>query len=102
MMSSGGSAWIDDVQILALAGSELPTRFGNISTRLNVGLDTNVLIGGFIVTGSGPKRVLLRAIGPSLPLSGVLADPVLELHNSKGATIATNDNWTDSPDRQEI
>ena len=102
MMSSGGTAWIDDVQILALAGSELPTRFGNISTRLNVGLDTNVLIGGFIVTGSAPKRVLLRAIGPSLPLGGVLADPVLELHDSKGATIATNDNWTDSPDKQEI
>ena len=102
MMSSGGTAWIDDVQILALTGSELPTRFGNISTRLNVGLDTNVLIGGFIVTGSAPKRVLLRAIGPSLPLGGVLADPVLELHDSKGATIATNDNWTDSPDKQEI
>ena len=84
MMSSGGTAWIDDVQILALAGSELPTRFGNISTRLNVGLDTNVLIGGFIVTGSAQKRVLLRAIGPSLPLGGVLADPVLELHDSKG------------------
>ena len=102
MMSSGGTAWIDDVQIVALAGSELPTRFGNISTRLDVGLDTNVLIGGFIVSGSGSKRVLLRAIGPSLPLDGVLADPVLELHDSKGATIATNDNWVDSPDKQEI
>ena len=102
MMSSGGTAWIDDVQIVALAGSELPTRFGNISTRLDVGLDTNVLIGGFILSGSAPKRVLLRAIGPSLPLGGVLADPVLELHDSKGATIATNDNWADSPDKQEI
>ena len=102
MMSSGGLAWIDDVQILALAGSELPTRFGNISTRLDVGLDTNVLIGGFIVSGTGSKRILMRAIGPSLPLGGVLADPVLELHDSKGATIATNDNWTDSPDKQEI
>jgi hypothetical protein len=102
MMSSGGSAWIDDVQILALTGSESPSRFGNISTRLDVGLDTNVLIGGFIVSGTEPKRVLLRAIGPSLPLGGVLADPVLELHNSKGATIATNDNWADSPDKQEI
>jgi hypothetical protein len=102
MMSSGGPAWIDDVQVLALTGSELPTRFGNISTRLDVGVDTNVSIGGFIVSGSGSKRILLRAIGPSLPLGGVLADPVLELHNSKGTTIATSDNWVDSSDKQEI
>jgi hypothetical protein len=65
----------------------------NVSTRLEVLTDANVLIGGFILTGSDPKKVLLRAIGPSLPVTGALADPTLELHDSSGATIATNDNW---------
>lgn len=75
-------------------------QLGNISTRLSVGAGDNVLIGGFIVTGNAPKKVLLRAIGPSLSdfgLSNVLADPVLELHLPDGSTI-TNDNWKDYPD----
>ena len=65
----------------------------NISTRLPVGTDQSVLIGGFIIQGPTPKTVILRAIGPSLPLAGALQDPVLELHDGTGATIATNDNW---------
>jgi hypothetical protein len=55
-------------------------------------------IGGFIITGSAPKRVLLRAIGPSLRQAGVpspLADPVLELYDSGPSQIAFNDNWRD-------
>jgi hypothetical protein len=75
---------------------------GNISTRLNVGTGDNVLIGGFIVVGSQAKKVIVRGIGPSLPVTGVLADPFLELHDSTGATIASNDNWVDSPDKQAI
>jgi hypothetical protein len=56
-------------------------------------------IGGFIVTGSAPKQVLLRAIGPSLIPSGIanaLADPVLELHGPAGFTTIINDNWRDN------
>jgi hypothetical protein len=53
----------------------------------------NVLIGGFIVTGTQPKRVILRAIGPSLPFGGTLPDPVLELHDPSGSVIAFNDDW---------
>jgi hypothetical protein len=59
----------------------------------------NVGIGGFIITGNAPKHLLLRAIGPSLSLSGVpnvLADPVLELHRPGFATI-NNDNWREDP-----
>jgi hypothetical protein len=55
----------------------------------------NVMIGGFIVQGSGAKRVIVRAIGPELTQHGVpnsLADPTLELHNAAGAWIAHNDN----------
>lgn len=73
--------------------SGTPTTLGNISTRLRVETGTNVLIGGFIVTGTQPKRIITRAIGPSLPVAGALADPVLELHDSAGALIASNDNW---------
>jgi hypothetical protein len=73
-----------------------PSNLLNISTRLNVQTGDNVLIGGFIVTGTDPKEVLIRGIGPSLTafgISGALADPVLELHKMDGTTIGTNDNW---------
>ena len=54
------------------------------------------MIGGFIVEGTGPKRVIIRAIGPELTQYGVpnpLADPTLELHDGTGALIASNNNW---------
>jgi hypothetical protein len=60
----------------------------------------NVGIGGFIITGSAPKHVLLRAIGPSLSQFGVpnpLPDPVLELHGPGTFTTIINDNWMDDP-----
>jgi arylsulfate sulfotransferase len=68
----------------------------NLSTRGLVSVGDNVLIGGFIVTGPGPKSVVLRALGPSLSgfgLSGVLADPVLKVYNSSHTLIASNDDW---------
>jgi hypothetical protein len=73
-----------------------PSILGNISTRAFVQTGDNVMIGGFIVQGNTPKRVILRAIGPELTQYGVpnvLADPTLELHDSTGALIASNDNW---------
>ena len=75
---------------------------GNISTRSMVGTGENVLIGGFIVTGSQTKKVILRAIGPSLPMLDKMLDPTLELYNSSGAVIATNDNWGQSANQVEI
>lgn len=80
----------------------LPVQLANISTRTSVGTGDNVLIGGFIITGNQPKKVILRAIGPSLPVSDALPDPVLELHDSSGGIIAENDNWQSSPDKQAI
>jgi hypothetical protein len=68
----------------------------NISSRSLVLDGDHVMIGGFIVQGSGPKRVIVRAIGPELTRYGVqnvLTDPTLELHNGRGAVIASNDNW---------
>jgi hypothetical protein len=79
-----------------------PSQLGNISSRVNVGTGNNVLIAGFIVTGTQPKKVIIRAIGPSLPIAGVLADPVLELHDAAGQLLAVNDNWGESPNSQAI
>ncbi len=83
-------------------GATIPTTLGNISTRLLVGTGDDVLIGGFIVTGTHSKAVLLRAIGPSLMLDGTLADPFVELHDSAGATITTNDDWRMNSNFQDI
>jgi uncharacterized protein (DUF1800 family) len=65
----------------------------NISTRMIVETGDNVLIGGFIVYGTGQKNIAVRAIGPSLPIAGALSDPILELHDATGAIVASNDNW---------
>lgn len=69
------------------------SKLANISTRGLVQTGNNVLIGGLIVLGQNPLRVILRAIGPSLTISGALVDPLLELHDNNGALIAVNDNW---------
>ena len=72
------------------------TNLSNISTRSFVQTGEHVMIGGFIVQGSGPKRVIIRAIGPELTQFGIpdaLANPTLELHNGSGALIGSNDDW---------
>ena len=68
----------------------------NISTRLQVNTGDNVLIGGFIITGTGTTRTLIRAIGPSLAQFGIpntLSDPTLELRDGGGTLLGENDNW---------
>jgi hypothetical protein len=81
------------------------SRLVNISTRMQVGTGDDVLIGGFIIQGDQLKKVILRAIGPSLSDSGVtgaLQDPQMELHDSTGALLDANDNWQESLDSGEI
>ncbi|MFZ1219318.1 MAG: delta-60 repeat domain-containing protein, partial [Chthoniobacterales bacterium] len=77
---------------------------GNISTRVRVLSGDNVLIGGMIVTGTANKKVIIRAIGPSLTdfgVSGALQDPALELY--QGSTlVSSNDDWRLSPQQAEI
>jgi hypothetical protein len=80
-----------------------PSALLNISTRLRVLTNDNALIGGFIITGSQAKKVIIRGIGPSLAASGVqgaLADPIIELHQSE-SRIALNDDWKETQ-RAEI
>jgi hypothetical protein len=78
---------------------------GNISTRLPVGTGDNVLIAGFKITGNAAKQLVLRALGPTLTQFGVpnaMHDTTLELHNSSGAVIVSNDDWQDAANAQSI
>jgi len=88
-----------------LSGTALPAAQAlNLSTRLNVGTDDNVLIGGFIISGTDSKEVIVRGLGPSLTVNGVplpdpLADPAIDLY--QGATlIMSNNNWKDSQEAE--
>jgi sugar lactone lactonase YvrE len=95
---SGGTG-VGVVEVYDLAPGT-NSKLGNISSRGFVDTDDNVMIGGFIAgggTGNG-ARVIVRALGPSIPLPGALADPTLELHDQSGTTLATNDNWKTRPD----
>ncbi len=77
-------------------GIDTTSFLSNISTRSFVQNGDNVMIGGFIVQGTGTKRVIIRAIGPELSQYGVptpLADPTLELHDRTGALIGFNNDW---------
>lgn len=78
----------------AFTGKQSPLL--NLSTRMRVLTGERVLISGFIITGTDPKRIALRAMGPSLAgsgLSGLLANPVLQLRAADGTILAGNDNW---------
>jgi hypothetical protein len=82
------------------SGGSLSHSLGNISTRAFVSTGNNVLIGGLIVSGGGPKKVILRALGPTLGqppfnLPNSLQDPLLDLRDANGNAVATNDNWKD-------
>jgi hypothetical protein len=77
------------------------SKLAQISTRGFVQTENDVMIGGFIVVGSTSEKVIVRAIGPSLPVDGKLLDPTLELHGGNGELLDTNDNWR-SDHEQEI
>ena len=96
---AGSLAGEPDSKVAALSAAATatptPPTLRNISTRVEVGIGSNVPIAGFMISGTAPKKVLIRGIGPSLARYGVvgsLADPQLELHDLS-STIATNDDW---------
>jgi predicted outer membrane repeat protein len=99
--SANGSGNASDIGAFEFQGT-LPVVLANISGRLPVGTGDNALFAGFIVTGYQPKKVIIRAIGPSLGVAGGLADPTLELRDGSGALLQSNDNWKDSPNKQAI
>ncbi len=81
------------------------SRLVNISTRAQVGTGGNVLIPGFVISGSGTETLLIRADGPALTqfsVPGVLAQPILSVYNSAGTMIATNTGWGTSPNPSQL
>lgn len=89
---------VDDLRVYATGRTNVtapvpPKSLLNVSTRLRVQTQDNALIGGFIIQGNESKKVVLRAIGPSLPVSDRLTDPALTLYDSAGNVVASNDNW---------
>jgi hypothetical protein len=78
------------------------SKVANISTRGLVQTGDNVMIGGLIVLGESPLRLIVRAIGPSLPVPGALGNPTLELRDGNGALIASNDNWRSDQEAEII
>jgi hypothetical protein len=86
-------------------GGTIPHSLGNISTRGLVQTGNDVMIVGIIITGDGPKKVILRALGPTLSnfhISNPLANPRLDLFDASAALIASNDNWDNAPNQQAI
>ncbi|HEX2101848.1 MAG TPA: hypothetical protein VHF69_14340, partial [Candidatus Synoicihabitans sp.] len=77
----------------------------NMSTRAFVGTGSNVLVSGFYIDGTAPKKILVRGVGPTLAqfgLSGVVADPQLKVYDSAGQEIASNDNWSAQANAAEV
>ena len=104
---SANTVWLDRATPFVAQFAPLPTAhwLANLSTRVEVGSGDNAVIAGFITRGGPTKRMMIRALGSSLTSSGIadaLADPVLDLYDSTGALIATNDNWEDNANQQEI
>lgn len=97
---AGGIGLVEMYDLESNSGSKM----ANISTRGTVGLEDDVVIGGIILRGNNPQKVLLRAIGPDLGrhgISGALEDPTLALHDEDGNLVVENDNWKESQ-REEI
>jgi hypothetical protein len=93
------------VEVYDLAAG-VASKLGDISTRAFVSTGSDVVIGGFILgNATGNDNVIVRGLGPSLSGSGlspVLADPTLDLFNSSGTILQSNDNWQDGPNAAEI
>jgi hypothetical protein len=92
MRGAGDTTGVGLVEVYDLTASA-DSKLANISTRGLVQTGDDVMIGGFILVGSFPQKVLIRALGPSLPVEGKLSDPALELFDSNGTALAANNNW---------
>ena len=92
-------------EVYDLSAPAVGQKLFNISTRANTGSGDSTLIAGIVVSGTVPKRVLIRGVGPTLTALGVqgaLAQAQLTLINKDGVTVATNSSWSTSPDAAAI
>ncbi len=100
LAGKNGGTGVGLVEVYDL-GQGANSQLANISTRGFVDTGDNVMIGGLIVgggSGGGTARVIVRALGPSVPVAGALGDPTLELRDGSGTLVASNDNWKTRPD----
>jgi hypothetical protein len=95
-----------DAATNAPTGESTPSKLGNLSTRAFSGLNSNIIIAGFILGNSGgDDNIIIRGLGPSLSAQGVpavLADPTLELRNSDGTLLVSDNDWQDNPSQAAI
>ncbi len=101
MRGADGGTGIGLVEVYDLDRS-VDSKLANISSRGFVQTGEDIMIGGFIISGASSKKVIVRAIGPSLTVPGKLANPTLELFNKDGVRIATNDNWRSNQEAEII
>jgi WD40 repeat protein len=100
LAGKNGGTGVGLVEVYDL-GQGANSKLANISTRGFVDSGDNVMIGGLIIgggAGGGAAKIVVRALGPSIPVPGALANPTVELHDQSGATIAFNDDWKTRPD----
>jgi hypothetical protein len=103
---AGGTTGIGLIELYDLSADD-PAELGNLSVRADAQTGDNVLFNGLILRGTTPKRVVFRALGPSIqsnggPLPGTLQDPTLEVHDGNGVLLQSNDDWKTSPNATEI
>jgi uncharacterized delta-60 repeat protein len=96
-ISTGSESITESVRNVFLS----PT-YGNISSRGRVETGDNAMIGGFTITGTQQKTVILRGLGPSLSLTGAISDPIIEVHGPSGELLGGNDNWRSDPNQQHV
>ena len=103
---AAGATGVGQVEVYDLANA-VDAQLANISTRGLVQTGDDVMIGGIIILGPNPRRVIVRAIGPSLnvggvPLAGRLADTTLEIKDANGMSEGMNDDWRTGGQEAEI
>lgn len=100
LLAATNAAGTSTTMLTLVVGAPAPTseagKVLNISVRAQLGASNPVVINGFVIRGSGPQSILLRAVGPSLSAVGItspLAQPVLRLYSAAGEVLQENDRW---------
>jgi hypothetical protein len=102
-----GAAEVENRAVEQEAATAAVSELGNLSVRADAQTDDNALIDGIILRGAVPKRILFRALGPSVKvhgttIPGALQDPTLEVRDQNGLLLRANDDWGDAPNASEI
>ena len=99
--NADGTSGIGLVELYDLSASE-PGELGNLAVRAQVLTDDNVLFDGLILQGGNPKKVVFRALGPSIAVAGALQNPTLDVYDANGTLRGSNDDWRNDPNASQI